>query len=100
MAPAELHQRVAGEGAELVGAAQPARKPAQQQRLVEPPWALQARLDGKIVDVRRDETGREFSGALDHDGVAVHVEAARSGCDDRSTAAGRIALARNHDGAP
>ena len=41
---AELHQRVAGEGAELVRAAQPRGQDAQQQRLIEALGTLQRAL--------------------------------------------------------
>src|SRR2546423_7147394 len=52
------------------------------------------------MDMRGDKTGRQFAGASDDDGIAVEMEAASAGRDQGSAAAGRVALARDHDRSP
>ena len=86
--------RVAGEGAEAVGAAQAISERAEQQRLIEPPAPLRARFQGKIADVVGDKAIGERGRRVERGDVgASRLDAGRHPLSG-------IAFARNDDRSP
>ncbi len=96
---AELHQRIAGERAELIGAPQCVRQPAQQQGLIEPVMPLQTGLENEVADMRGDLAGRQLGAVAGHHVGAQDPEARGAAAHQREHALGAVELARDRGGA-